>query len=209
MLAQDDVPFGVRALERGIEVEGIWVSNSNTPVQTPSQTPRQSETPNTIRSLSSSLALNSSQIQEEVPVAPPSFNDVAASCVSLPPLAPTPILSEADVFRDIHYTYEPQRPGGVYSPLLSSTSPNSPSKFSRRSNIVAPADKRASFHTRVLCGRQLPVLKSSASLNDLDESESSSASNDTSAPAPSEQQASRITSKLCPSWQHLHMAPRY
>lgn len=209
MLAQDDVPFGVRALERGIEVEGIWISNSNTPVQTPSQTPRQSETPNTIRSLSSSLALNSSQIQEEVPVTSPGYNDIAASCVSLPPLAPAPIHSEADVFREIHYTYESQRPGGVYSPLLSSTSPNSPSKFSRRSNIVTPADKRASFHTRVLCGRQLSDLKSRASLTDLDETESSSASNDTSTPAPVEQQASRMASKLCPSWQHLHMGPRY
>lgn len=27
------VPFGIRALERGIEVEGVWVSPSNTPLQ--------------------------------------------------------------------------------------------------------------------------------------------------------------------------------
>lgn len=26
-----DIPFGVRALQRGIEVEGIWISNANTP----------------------------------------------------------------------------------------------------------------------------------------------------------------------------------
>jgi hypothetical protein len=27
----NDIPFGVRALQRGIEVEGIWISNANTP----------------------------------------------------------------------------------------------------------------------------------------------------------------------------------
>lgn len=27
----DEVPFGIRALERGVEVEGVWVSQSNTP----------------------------------------------------------------------------------------------------------------------------------------------------------------------------------
>lgn len=30
-LATDDIPFGVRALESGIQVEGIWVSQPNTP----------------------------------------------------------------------------------------------------------------------------------------------------------------------------------
>ena len=27
-----DIPFGVRAIENGIEVEGVWISRSNTPV---------------------------------------------------------------------------------------------------------------------------------------------------------------------------------
>lgn len=31
------IPFGARALERGIQVEGIWVSNNNTPLQSPHQ----------------------------------------------------------------------------------------------------------------------------------------------------------------------------
>ncbi|VUC33100.1 unnamed protein product [Clonostachys rosea] len=30
-LRADDVPFGVRAIQRGIEVEGIWISQPNTP----------------------------------------------------------------------------------------------------------------------------------------------------------------------------------
>lgn len=32
---EDDIPFGARALESGIEVSGIWVSNHNSPVPTP------------------------------------------------------------------------------------------------------------------------------------------------------------------------------
>ncbi|KAJ6190483.1 hypothetical protein N7519_000504 [Penicillium mononematosum] len=35
MLQKDDIPFGARALERGIEVEGIWISEPNTPTQSP------------------------------------------------------------------------------------------------------------------------------------------------------------------------------
>ncbi len=31
----DDVPFGSRAIESGIEVEGIWISNPNTPLPSP------------------------------------------------------------------------------------------------------------------------------------------------------------------------------
>lgn len=31
----DDIPFGSRAIESGIEVEGIWISNHNTPVPSP------------------------------------------------------------------------------------------------------------------------------------------------------------------------------
>ncbi|KAJ5135878.1 uncharacterized protein N7515_005156 [Penicillium bovifimosum] len=37
MLHQDDIPFGARALHRGIEVEGIWISTPNTPIQSPCQ----------------------------------------------------------------------------------------------------------------------------------------------------------------------------
>ncbi|KAK2742587.1 hypothetical protein FQN57_005213 [Myotisia sp. PD_48] len=34
---EDDIPFGARALESGIEIEGIWVSNRNTPAPSPLQ----------------------------------------------------------------------------------------------------------------------------------------------------------------------------
>ncbi|RJE24879.1 hypothetical protein PHISCL_02776 [Aspergillus sclerotialis] len=32
-----EIPFGARALERGIQVDGIWVSNNNTPLPSPQQ----------------------------------------------------------------------------------------------------------------------------------------------------------------------------
>ncbi|OJJ49677.1 hypothetical protein ASPZODRAFT_2115364 [Penicilliopsis zonata CBS 506.65] len=41
----NDIPFGARALEKGIQVEGIWVSNHNTPAPSPYQpgTPQESQ----------------------------------------------------------------------------------------------------------------------------------------------------------------------
>jgi hypothetical protein len=32
---EDEVPFGIRAIERGCEVAGVWNSRTNTPLQTP------------------------------------------------------------------------------------------------------------------------------------------------------------------------------
>lgn len=31
-LTKDDIPFGIRAIESGIEVDGVWISRTNTPV---------------------------------------------------------------------------------------------------------------------------------------------------------------------------------
>ena len=35
----NDIPFGVRAIESGIEVEGVWISRSNSPAPTSTGTP--------------------------------------------------------------------------------------------------------------------------------------------------------------------------
>lgn len=32
---KQDIPFGVRCLENGVDVEGVWSSNANTPLQSP------------------------------------------------------------------------------------------------------------------------------------------------------------------------------
>lgn len=46
-MLMDDVPFGARALESGVRVEGIWTPNHNTPLVSPylSGTPAGSRPP--------------------------------------------------------------------------------------------------------------------------------------------------------------------
>ncbi|KKZ65623.1 hypothetical protein EMCG_08530 [[Emmonsia] crescens] len=34
-MGDDDIPFGSRAIERGVKIEGIWISNHNTPAGSP------------------------------------------------------------------------------------------------------------------------------------------------------------------------------
>ncbi|KAL2011613.1 hypothetical protein VTN00DRAFT_4331 [Thermoascus crustaceus] len=36
-IRRNDIPFGARALESGIQIEGIWISNNNTPLPSPRQ----------------------------------------------------------------------------------------------------------------------------------------------------------------------------
>ncbi|KAL1954459.1 hypothetical protein VTO42DRAFT_1135 [Malbranchea cinnamomea] len=50
-----DIPFGARALESGIEIEGIWISKPNTPIPSPHQpgTPVGSRPPSPARAMSS------------------------------------------------------------------------------------------------------------------------------------------------------------
>lgn len=31
----DEIPFGIRAIEQGCQVDGVWISKKNTPLQTP------------------------------------------------------------------------------------------------------------------------------------------------------------------------------
>jgi hypothetical protein len=202
MLAQDDIPFGARALERGVQVEGIWISNHNSPAQTPDQLGTPIGTP--IGSRSSSPAPKALPIHPRVPVTPrpPSYENIVTTHASLPPFAPASILSEADVIAASKYTYEPQQPEGVYSPRMTSNFPNPRSTFHRRSDTFVTSAKRASFHTRVSRANQLPEAKIRASPNHHDESGLGSAGKDAGARAPAEQhRVSRMTSK-CQSWPH-------
>lgn len=154
MLQRDDVPFGARALERGIQIEGIWISNHNTPIQSPHPpaTPLGSRPASPATRLfllpSASSTSGSSTGPEIVPTnqSPPTYR--------------TPVLQHArlsyhpemDIATANHYTYEHQRPGGIYSPVMTSSIPDSPrksSRFQRRSEILTGSEKRASFHTRI------------------------------------------------------------
>ncbi|KAJ5212487.1 uncharacterized protein N7498_004133 [Penicillium cinerascens] len=190
MLAHDDIPFGARALERGVQIEGIWISNHNTPVQTPHQpgTPIESRSP--------SPAPKSIPSHSEMKLASPVYENIAITRASLPPFAPAPMHSNAGVLAGDSYTHESQRPRGMYSSMMASSFPIPPSTSHRRSDTLVTSDKRASFHSRVFRASQLSDTKGRASPNDHDEAGLGSAGNDVGARPGDEQQASRMTRLL-------------
>jgi hypothetical protein len=49
---EDEVPFGIKALQRGIEVEGVWISRNNTPIHSPILSAHPSPTPSIFGSVS-------------------------------------------------------------------------------------------------------------------------------------------------------------
>ncbi|KAJ5151996.1 hypothetical protein N7492_010291 [Penicillium capsulatum] len=142
MLTRDDVPFGARAIEQGIEVEGIWICNHNssTPSPTLPGTPTRSQPASPVprsfarRPASTTLLTG--------------LDGALPSTTSLPPYTRVAQQPEIDIVAANHYTYEVPGSGGVYSPVMSLTSRESPGTFNRRSEIFNN-EKRASFHARV------------------------------------------------------------
>ncbi|MCJ1385028.1 hypothetical protein MMC17_008146 [Xylographa soralifera] len=61
-----DIPFGVRAIENGIEVEGVWISRSNTPVSSNQGSPVSSPIGDTSPTQSESHAQNMTTIPKLV-----------------------------------------------------------------------------------------------------------------------------------------------
>lgn len=154
MLQRDDVPFGARALERGIQIEGIWISNHNTPIQSPHPpaTPlgsRPSSPATRPFLLPSASSTSGSSIGPETV---PTNQSLPTYRAPLPQHVRPSYHPDMDIVTANHYIYEPQRPGGIYSPVMTSPIPDSPSKpsrFQRRSEILTGSEKRASFHTRI------------------------------------------------------------
>ncbi|KAJ9250902.1 hypothetical protein DTO207G8_5709 [Paecilomyces variotii] len=74
---RDDIPFGARALESGIQIEGIWISNHNTPVPSPYQsgTPvgSRSPSPSRLAAQLSTVVANSKE-RQRLPTAPPGLH---------------------------------------------------------------------------------------------------------------------------------------
>jgi hypothetical protein len=67
-----DVPFGIRALQQGIEVEGVWISRNNTPVPgSPILTPLQSPAPSIIGGASTSTSNPFTPESERSDISPP------------------------------------------------------------------------------------------------------------------------------------------
>ncbi|KAJ5185614.1 hypothetical protein N7491_006516 [Penicillium cf. griseofulvum] len=108
MLHNDDIPFGARALERGIEVEGIWVSAPNTPTQSPCQP----ATP--VGSRSVSPAPRSLHRTVDSPRSSMGSQRSMISPQPIPPAARRAIATELDL-ASAGFTYENHRPGTLYS----------------------------------------------------------------------------------------------
>ncbi|OQE31739.1 hypothetical protein PENSTE_c001G03022 [Penicillium steckii] len=154
MLTKDDIPFGARALERGIQIEGIWISNHNTPIQTPHPpgTPLRSRAPSPAARVFLLPSPSPTLVSSIAPATTPPSQSLPVYR-SPPPLpAQHRPRTGLNTITGNNYTYEPQRPGGVYSPVMASQIPEPPSKssrFQRRSEILTSNEKRASFHTRI------------------------------------------------------------
>lgn len=148
MLHKDDIPFGARALERGVVVEGIWISEPNTPTQSPCQpatpvpsrpvSPAPRSTHRAVDTLRSSVGSQSSMISPK----------------PMPPAARREVVSELDL-ASAGFTYENHRPGGIYSgaslPINPTAMRMSPA---REESLIGMKDtagneKRASFHKRI------------------------------------------------------------
>lgn len=152
MLHKDDIPFGARALERGIEVEGIWNSNPTTPILSP----HQSATPVGSRTAS----LTSSTMPKNFENA--KFRKETQS----PMLSPRPVLPAARRgtlpgldLGSAGFVYETPPSGGLFNWASLHMSPNrlptpAPISPAREEGLVGVKDpiaseKRLSFHTRI------------------------------------------------------------
>ncbi|KAJ5158842.1 uncharacterized protein N7500_008493 [Penicillium coprophilum] len=156
MLHKDDIPFGARALERGIEVEGIWVSDPNTPTQSPCQP----ATP--VDSRPVTPAPRVLQRTVDTPMSSTGSQRPMISPQPIPPAARRAVVSELDL-ASAGFTYENQRPGALYS-RASLPTPNairiSPA---REESLIGMNDtttkKRASLPMRIFGATSHPDTK--------------------------------------------------
>ncbi|CAI7603873.1 unnamed protein product [Penicillium crustosum] len=152
MLHKDDIPFGARALERGVEVEGIWISAPNTPTQSPCQpatpVPSQPASPPP-RSFHSKVDTSKSSVGSQSPMSP------MISPKPMPLAGRREVVSELDL-ASTGFVYEKHRPAGSYSRASLPINPNSMRiSPAREESLIGLRDtpgreKRVSFHMRIL-----------------------------------------------------------
>ncbi|CAG8217432.1 unnamed protein product [Penicillium nalgiovense] len=165
MLHKDGIPFGARALERGIEVEGIWISDPNTPTQSPCQpaTPVASRpvspAPRSIHRVVDTLRSSVGSQRSMVSPKP------------IPPAARREVVSELDL-ASAGFTYENHRPGGIYSGVSLPIDPNAMRMSpAREEALIGMKDtigneKRASFHKRMFGKTSDPDTKDTKDTKD-------------------------------------------
>lgn len=201
MLHDDDIPFGARALERGIEVAGIWNSNPGTPIPSP----HQPGTP--VGSRPASLTPNSLPREFESPK-------------PVLPAARRGTMSGLDLAA-AGFVFEAPKPGSIYNqailpispkPLRKSTPnrvlesiPISPAQEEALVGVKDPiaSEKRVSFHSRVFNSCSNPDIKNYRSgLDEAGEESTYAAAMMGVDPhlSPEPKRVSRFTSKSAIRW---------
>jgi hypothetical protein len=176
MLHRDDIPFGARALESGIAIEGIWVSNSNTPVHSPCQP----TTPVGSRPASPALRPLSKAIES-----PKSSLGSECTLISPRPVAPADrrgVLSQLDL-ASAGFSYESKQ-YALSSPVSLPSNPNalrmSPAQEEKlvSGKDTTRSQRRASFHTRIFSSsRHSEVKGHSVGSDGTDETDPASTEN--------------------------------
>ncbi|KAJ5926575.1 hypothetical protein N7516_008348 [Penicillium verrucosum] len=148
MLHKDDIPFGARALERGVEVEGIWVSDPNTPTQSPCQP----ATP--VPSRPTSPAPKSLHREVDNPKSSAGSQSPMINPKPMPPAARREVVSDIDI-ASAGFVYENHRSAGRHSraslPIDPSAMRISPAREESLIGLreTPGREKRVSFHTQI------------------------------------------------------------
>ncbi|KAF3385445.1 hypothetical protein F1880_002283 [Penicillium rolfsii] len=192
MLSKDDVPFGAKALERGVQVEGIWVSKINTP---------QSSTLHPETPLPTDRSANPDLRKHPVPLPLPAslmaIESAESPQNSLREDTPTTLSAEPSLVTADKYEAKLQTTAEVYTPAMPSQASSLPCALIRHSESFVSDkknnQKRASFHSRLWHAGQGFDTKPVAGHRDRDELDSAQASNVSAANSPDER---RRTSRL-------------
>lgn len=196
MLSRDDVPFGAKALQRGGQVEGIWVSSPNTPA---------SETPTTDQP--HNPAPGKYPVRPQTPASSAAVESARNGRTSLPVDTPATLSSEEDFVTVEKHNNEAQVLGDLHSPGMlfkipslpnTSNRPNQDSVNDKRNN-----PKRASFHSRIWHAGQ-SFTEPAADRGRQEMVSAQSRNGPVSHSLDEQRQTSRISSK-CNLWLHLRI----
>lgn len=188
MLTGDDIPFGARALERGIYVDDIWVSKPNTP----NDSPHQPGTPDGSRPASPAPRVMGKPPANPAPAL--AFENTMTTPTQMVSFARPRSSPEMDMGL-ANYRHEPQRPGEIYGPAVTPNCSEYPGSR-RRNDILSGNEKRASFHSRLFRASHLFDKNARTGPDGQGEQDLGSAGNDVGLRNPAEHhRPARLTSK--------------
>ncbi len=194
MLSRDDVPFGAKALQRGVQVEGIWVSSPNTPV---SETPTTDQPP--------SPAPRKYPVRPPTPASSVAVESAKNGRTSLPADTLATLSSEEDFVTVEKHNDETQVLGDLHTPGMLFKISSSPNTFNRLSQESVSGKrnnpKRASFHSRIWHAGQGFDTEPAADRGRQGMVSAQSRNEPVSHSLDEQRRASRISSK-CHLWLH-------